>query len=119
MTEKNKGIGDRYQEETKYTRDSMSGGFLDWDNMPEPFKEYPDAGQKIKLPAPVTDGGMGLWQTLCKRRSQRDFSASPLSLQDLAAHLCLPGRHRTGRRIPAANLTLCRGSLSHRDVSCG
>ena len=43
MTEKNKGIGDRYQEETKYTRDSMSGGFLDWDNMPEPFKEYPDA----------------------------------------------------------------------------
>ena len=84
MTEKNKGIGDQYQEETKYTRDSMSGGFLDWDSMPEPFKEYPGARQKIKLPAPVTDGGMSLWQTLCKRRSHRDFSASPLSLQDLS-----------------------------------
>ena len=77
MKEKNKGIGDQYQQETKYLRDSMSGGFLDWDSMPEPFKEYPDARQKIKLPAPVTDGGMGLWQTLCKRRSERDFSCYP------------------------------------------
>jgi SagB-type dehydrogenase family enzyme len=84
MKEKNTGIGDQYQQETKYTRNSMSGGFLDWDNMPPRFKEYPDARQVITLPAPVTDGGTGLWQILHRRRSERDFSSSPLALKDLS-----------------------------------
>lgn len=84
MAEKKKGIGDQYQQETKYSRDSMAGGFLDWDTMPEPFKQYPEARQVLKLPAPLKDGGKGLWQALSTRRSERDFSPKPLSVQDFS-----------------------------------
>jgi SagB-type dehydrogenase family enzyme len=84
MANRNRGIGDRYQEETKYERDRMPGGFLDWDRKPEQFKQYPDARQVIKLPDPATDGGKGLWQVLSQRRSQRDFRASALALAELS-----------------------------------
>jgi SagB-type dehydrogenase family enzyme len=84
MAEKKKGIGDQYQEETKYSRGLMAGGFLDWENIPEPFKQYPDARQVIKLPAPLKDGGKGLWRALYTRRSKRDFNATALSPQDLS-----------------------------------
>jgi SagB-type dehydrogenase family enzyme len=84
MAEKKKEIGDRYQQDTKYSRNTMAGGPLDWDSKPEQFKQYPDALQVIKLPAPATDGGKGLWQVLSRRRSERDFSASLLTLADLS-----------------------------------
>jgi SagB-type dehydrogenase family enzyme len=84
MAEKKKGIGERYQEETKYSRGLMAGGFLDRENKPEPFKQYPAARQELKLPAPLKDGGKGLWQVLFARRSERDFIPAPVSLQDLA-----------------------------------
>jgi len=84
MANRNKGIGDRYQEETKYKRDRMTGGFLDRDSMPEQFKEYTDARKNITLPAPATDAGKGLWQVLYQRRSRREFKADPLTFTDLS-----------------------------------
>ena len=38
-----KGIGDRFQSETKYDRTKMEGGMLDWTKKPEIYKEYPDS----------------------------------------------------------------------------
>jgi len=81
---KHSAIGDRYQQETKYSRESMGGGFLDWEKMPEAFKQYPQAQQVIKLPPAKQDEGLGLWQILSRRRSERDFSQSPLTMQDLS-----------------------------------
>jgi SagB-type dehydrogenase family enzyme len=81
---KQSGIGDRYQQETKYARASMGGGLLDWDKMPEAFKQYPQAQQIIKLPPATQDQGPGLWQTIYRRRSERDFNKSSISVQDLS-----------------------------------
>jgi SagB-type dehydrogenase family enzyme len=81
---KHSRVGDRYQKETKYSRESMGGGFLDWEKMPEAFKQYPQALQVLKLPPAKQDEGLGLWQILSRRRSERDFNRSPISLQDLS-----------------------------------
>jgi hypothetical protein len=45
MTE---SAGDEFQSRTKYRRDRMPGGGLDWASRPEVYKEYPDA-EKIDL----------------------------------------------------------------------
>ena len=45
-----KGIGDKYHEETKYARESLGGGMLDWAKQPDTYKQYPDSKQ-IELPS--------------------------------------------------------------------
>jgi SagB-type dehydrogenase family enzyme len=84
VTHKTLGIGDRYQQETKYSREHMGRGFLDWEHKPKPFKEYPDAVPVIKLLPPQKQKDAGFWHTLTKRRSRRDFTAAPLSLEELS-----------------------------------
>ena len=44
-----KAIGERFQEETKYTPDSLGGHYLDWEHMPERYRSYPESTPKIKL----------------------------------------------------------------------
>jgi SagB-type dehydrogenase family enzyme len=70
-------IGERFQEETKYFRpsavstrpDQKSGSF---------------APRTISLPPPEISADPGLWEVLRKRRSTREYSQEPLSLQELA-----------------------------------
>ncbi len=83
MTKKTKEIGDRYQEETKYHRDSLGGGFGPAERT-APFKEYPDAQSIIPVPALPETGPAGFWETVARRRSERDFTAETLTLQELA-----------------------------------
>ncbi|MEW6439622.1 MAG: SagB/ThcOx family dehydrogenase [bacterium] len=75
-----KGVGDRFQQETCYRRDELPGGTLQWSKRPEPYKRYPDR-PRTGLPAPDTRGGAPLWDTLAGRRSVRDFSAEPLTIE--------------------------------------
>jgi len=77
------GIGDRFQAETKYVRDKLPAGYLDWRKKPGPYKSYPDA-PKFKLPAPERAGGMAVWEAVGRRRSVRDFRNSPMSAADLS-----------------------------------
>jgi len=77
------GIGDGYQDETKYARDKLPGGFLDWRTKPETYKSYPQA-VKVKLGPPKTDAGMPLWEAIGKRRSIRDFESSAISGADIS-----------------------------------
>jgi len=77
------GIGDRFQSETKYKRDELPAGYLDWRKKPEPYKAYPDA-PKVKLPGPAGTGGMPVWEAVGRRRSVRDFRRSPVSAADLS-----------------------------------
>jgi SagB-type dehydrogenase family enzyme len=77
------GIGDRFQGETKYIRDRLPAGYLDWRKKPGLYKAYPDT-LKVKLPAPERAGGMPVWETVGRRRSVRDFRRSPLSAADLS-----------------------------------
>ena len=64
------GAGDRFQQETKYHRERMSGKRLDWGSMPEIYKEYPGS-RKTRLPDPVLSQNMSLDQTLRMRQSGR------------------------------------------------
>lgn len=78
-----KGIGDMFQEETKYERDRIPGGYLDWSNKPETYKQYPDK-PRVELPQPSTEGGAPIWDILSQRRSERDFPGRPVAAQELS-----------------------------------
>ena len=77
------GIGERFQAETKYVRGRLPAGRLDWGKKPGPYKTYPDAA-KIGLPVPDKTGGTPIWEAVGRRRSGRDFLASPISAKDLS-----------------------------------
>jgi SagB-type dehydrogenase family enzyme len=77
------GIGDLFQEETKYERDQLPGGYLEWSNKPETYKQYPDR-PRIELPRPATEGGAPLWDVLSQRRSVRDFLERPVTAQEIS-----------------------------------
>lgn len=77
------GIGDRFQQETKYVRDKLPAGYLDWRKKPEPYKAYRDA-PKVKLPEPERAGGTPIWEAVGRRRSVRDFRRSPIGAAGLS-----------------------------------
>jgi SagB-type dehydrogenase family enzyme len=76
-------IGDRFQTETKYERDKLPGGGLDWASKPDTYKRYA-AAKRLVLPPPETEGGAGLWDVLARRRSVRRFQSSPLTQAELS-----------------------------------
>lgn len=94
MAEKDKNtdlleIGEKFQHETKYTPESLSGYMLDWKSVPGPFKEYKNPIAIIPLPEPKTSANKAnLWKLLLNRRSRREYNAdASLKLNDLAALL--------------------------------
>lgn len=68
-----RGIGESFQEETKYAPDRMGGRYLDWENMPERYKNYPESTPRIKLPGAEFGKDANLWEVLLRRRSVRDY----------------------------------------------
>jgi len=72
------GVGDRFQEETKYRPDRMPGHRLDWAAKPELYKEYPQAA-KIELPPFEPGRAASLDLALKQRKSIRDFQPKPIS----------------------------------------
>jgi len=80
---KKDGIGDTFQQETKYRRGHLSGGGLDWATKPETYKRYPSV-PRIALSPPQTEGGASIWDVLRKRRSERRYQRAPLQEADLS-----------------------------------
>ncbi|MFC1480208.1 SagB/ThcOx family dehydrogenase [Candidatus Omnitrophota bacterium] len=80
MTE---GIGPRFQRETKYHRDRMSGVTSDRESRPSLYKEY-SASRKTELSHPDSLETLPLDTTLKKRKSIRDFSTNPISKEELS-----------------------------------
>jgi SagB-type dehydrogenase family enzyme len=82
------GIGERFQQETKYFRDKMSGHSLDWEHMPERYKSYPESTPRIQLPEPRFSKEASFWDTVLKRRSVRKYAPdAALPLEVLSALL--------------------------------
>jgi SagB-type dehydrogenase family enzyme len=77
------GIGDKFQQETKYEPSRMPRHRLVWDSKPALYKEYAEA-QKIELPSFEPNQTMSLDQTLRQRKSIRDFQARPISKDQLS-----------------------------------
>ena len=76
-------IGDEFQSATKYRREKMLGGYLDWANKPEVYKEYPE-NRKIQLPSIDDPTTLAFDETIRKRKSIRQFSDKPLTLKELS-----------------------------------
>lgn len=82
------GIGERFQQETKYAPESIGGHFPEWDLMPERYKNCANSCEKIALPEPQAGKAADLWEIFAKRRSVRDYSSERgLSLEILSALL--------------------------------
>jgi SagB-type dehydrogenase family enzyme len=82
------GIGERFQQESKYDPDRMGGYTLDWSKQPEPYKNYETPLAIISLPEPELTGDPHLWRLLHGRRSRREFDAGrPLAVERLSALL--------------------------------
>jgi SagB-type dehydrogenase family enzyme len=77
------GIGDKFQRETKYSRERLLGGKLDWAIKPDAYKNYPSA-EVIKLPQKLSRKALDLIEALKIRRSVRSYSPEPLTLADLS-----------------------------------
>jgi len=84
MDQKRVKIGDTYHQWTKYRRDEMTGGGLDWANQPAAHKEYPTSAKRFPVSSVIPQGGKPLWETMGQRRSLRDFSHYPITFEDLS-----------------------------------
>jgi SagB-type dehydrogenase family enzyme len=78
------GIGDRYQELTKYVRGSLPRRRLDPGARPPLRKAYPGAPGTVALPRPAAAGGPPLWETIQGRRSVRSYGREPITMEQLS-----------------------------------
>ena len=84
MTKGEEKVGDLYHQETKYRRDAMPRGGLDWAHQPSPYKEFPVALKHVPLHPPEQKGGKPIWEAIAERRSQREFSPHSITFPELS-----------------------------------
>ena len=84
MNQDNSRIGDQYHHDTRYRRDAMPQGGLDWKNPPSPYKVFPSTLKRIPLQTADPMGGKPIWQIIAQRRSIRDFSPAPISFWEFS-----------------------------------
>ncbi len=77
------GIGDKFQQSTKHSRQRLLGGYLDWANKPKTYKKYLSA-EIIRLSRKSSKQTLTIIEALRRRRSIRSFSPEPLSLDELS-----------------------------------
>ena len=83
MTRYKQGLAFRYIQNTKYFRDRPGTDNLGSIPSTTPFKNYPEA-EPIQLPEPDLSRPANFWQCLATRRSKRNTTPDPLSLQELS-----------------------------------
>jgi len=77
------GIGDRFQQETKYRPDKIERSAARWTARPEPYKTYPGS-TTVVLPSLETDNRMTLDEAFNERKSVRRFRPEPIPLAQLS-----------------------------------
>jgi SagB-type dehydrogenase family enzyme len=76
-------IGEKFQRETKYERRRMPRGSLDLNSKPPTYKEYPGV-PRFPLARVDRCGDMSLHEAMLRRKSQRSFLDTPMSLDMLS-----------------------------------
>jgi len=76
-------VGDDFQRETKYTRNTSLGGSLKWEEKPEIYKGYPNR-KNVKLPSKLREATTPFSEVLGERKSIRKFTSEPISKVDLS-----------------------------------
>jgi SagB-type dehydrogenase family enzyme len=94
MTER---AGDDFQEKTKYYRDRMPTGGLDWASKPDQYKEYPGAS-RIDLGCRTRMETLSLDEALLRRKSIRHYAPTPMTTDQISYLLwAATGLQRTER----------------------
>ena len=75
--------GDDFQRLSRYSRHSLEGRSLDWENKPPLYKKYPGA-ELFRLSEPDREGGAPLNGILQKRRSVRNYNSAVASEETLS-----------------------------------
>lgn len=83
MASYKQGLAFRYMQGTKYHRDRLLKDDMGSIPAAERFKKYPKA-ERLQLPQPDLSQTADFWQCLTKRRSERDTTPDPLSLDELS-----------------------------------
>lgn len=102
------GYGDDFQRLSKYSRESLGGRSLDWENKPRQYKQYPADLELFELEKPGHSRGMPLYDVLQQRRSERNFIVRHLSAVKLAQVLwatqgiTMANEHHQFRTAPSA-----------------
>lgn len=76
------GIGQRFHRETSLSLKGVLSSILRWGRQPAPYKTYPEK-ECIKLPEP-TFKGLPLEDAIKLRRSVRDYSNEPMTIEELS-----------------------------------
>ena len=76
-------VGDIFFQKTKYSRENIGKGSLDWNKKPEIYKSYPDS-KVIELPDFNINSNLSFIEILKKRKSVRSYSSRPLELEKLS-----------------------------------
>jgi SagB-type dehydrogenase family enzyme len=105
-----RGVGDRFQEETKYSRETLKGGTLDWGSKPSTYKEYPRAG-RVDLPKFGDIKTLSVLEALRKRTSIRLYSGESLSRETLSFLLWASGGIQRVEREGAYRTAPSAGAL--------
>lgn len=84
------GVGDRFQQETKYYRERLKDRMLDWERKPAVYKAYPGAN-RIELPPFESITTLTLKEALKKRRSVRHFTGGGITEEELSYLLWASG----------------------------
>ncbi len=84
MDRRGEGIGDRYHQETKYRREAMPRGGLDWAHQPSPYKEFDHAIKYFPIRPMGEKSGKPLWEAIAQRRSVREFSEQSITFSELS-----------------------------------
>lgn len=97
-------IGALYHQWSKPRLLSVLGTLADWGSRPAGYKEYPQA-ERIALPKPENFGGLPTPECIRRRRSVRDYTRQPITLDELSRLIYLTGGitgQRWGQRLRAA-----------------
>ena len=84
MDRRAEGIGDAYHRETKYRREAMPRGGLDWAHQPSPYKEFPNTLKHFSIRPVDQMGGKSVWGAIAERRSIREFSNRSITFSELS-----------------------------------
>lgn len=76
--------GDKFQQQSKYTRGNLPRHYLNWSTKPDTFKSYPDAEKIIELPKPKFNREIDFWKVILGRHSTRRFSDNSITLDQVS-----------------------------------
>jgi SagB-type dehydrogenase family enzyme len=93
-----KGIGDTFQQETKYTPERLRGHSLDWSSFPSIYKSYETPLARINLAQPEIHRETRFWQLLRRRRSRRAYNVKQQLTQELLSALLWATQGLTARQ---------------------